>query len=269
MCASLSRRSATQRCTPRSPRSKPGPAMIAALKTASPAPRSALTPKAWPSISLPSRSPTSGASSLSDRPPRTKRLTSARSGRPPAAGSRPFSVPAPTRSTPTTCILISNSTAQAAATAFASRSGVLRDAIAKGPVLLFDLDEANKDVLSTKAECGREPVGDRLVKRLLLLDRPALVPGDLDNQQVLCAADVEIVRIEDQIPRIVLTDHVKAVVLRHADADQRFTDDAADRLAISGLLALAQIDANERHGLVPDFCTGREVGGQTSSCFRS
>src|SRR6202020_1747008 len=159
-----------------------------------------------------------------------------------------------TPSTPTTCISISNSTAQAGATAFASSSGVLRDPIAERPVLFLDFDEHNKDVLTTEAECGREPVGDRLVKRLLLLDRPALVPGDLDNHQVLGAADVEIVRIEDEILRIVLTDHLKAVILRHADADQRFMYDAADRLAISSLLAFAEIDANERHGLFPDFC---------------
>src|ERR1700722_12441300 len=174
------------------------------------------------------------------------------------------------RSMPTTCILISNSTAQAGAIAFASSSGVLSDPIAERQVLLFDLDEANKDVLSTEAECGREARGDCLVKRLLLLDRPALVPGDLDNHQVLCTADVEIVRIEDEILRIVLTDHLKAVVLRHADADQRFMHDAADRLAISSLLAFAEIDANERHGLFPDFLrAGSGVGGQSSSCFRS
>src|SRR5580658_6933995 len=156
---------------------------------------------------------------------------------------------------PTTCILMSNSTAQAAATAFASSSGVLRDPIAERPVLTFGLDQADEDVLSTEAEGGSEPVGDRLVKRLLLLDRPALVPGDLDNHQVLGAADVEIVQIEDEILGIVFTDHLKAVVFRHADADQRFMHDAADRLAISSLLAFAEIDANERHGLFPDFCT--------------
>src|SRR6202451_4388780 len=152
---------------------------------------------------------------------------------------------------PTTCILISNSTAQAGAIAFASSSGVLRDPIAERPVLTFGLDQADEDVLSTEAEGGSEPVGDRLVKRLLLLDRPALVPGDLDNHQVLGAADVEIVQIEDEILGIVFTDHLKAVVFRHAYADQRFMHDAADRLAISSLLAFAEIDANERHWLFP------------------
>ena len=82
------------------------------------------------------------------------------------------------------------------------------------------------------------------------------------NHQVLCAADVEIVRIEDEILRIVLTDHLKAVVSRHADTDQRFMHDAANPLAISSLLAFAEIDANERHGQFPHFCAPAGVGGQ-------
>src|SRR5271170_1496347 len=35
-------------------------------------------------------------------------------------------------------------------------------------------------------------------------------------------------KVEDEIPGIVLIDHLKAVVFRHADADQRLVNDAAD-----------------------------------------
>src|ERR1700733_7071318 len=250
--ASSSRRLARRRCTPRSRRLRPVPATIAAPKTASPGPRSALTPGDWRSTSWRSRSPTNGVSSLSGRPARTKRPTFARCGRRLAAGSPPSSVPAQIRFTPTTCTSTSNSMVRARATAFANKSCVLRDSIAKRPVFPFDLDQADEDVLPPQAERSREPVGDRLIKRLLLLDRPALVPGNLDDHQVVAAANVEIVRIEDEIVGIVLIDHLEAVVFRHADADQRLVNDAADGRAIGVLLAFAQIDANERHGLSPD-----------------
>jgi hypothetical protein len=49
----------------------------------------------------------------------------------------------------------------------------LRDAIAERPVLPLDLDEADKDILPTEAERPGEPVGDRLVERLLLVERAA------------------------------------------------------------------------------------------------
>src|SRR5580704_11955240 len=250
MSASLSRRLARRRCTPRSRRLRPVLAMIVARKTALPEPRPALTPRDWRSTSWRSRSPTNGVSSSTGRPARTKRPTFAQYGRRLAAGSRRFWVRAQTPSTPTTCTSTSNSMVRARATAFANNSRVLRDSIAKRPVFTFDLDQTDEDVLPAQAKRGREPVGDRLVKRLLLLDCPALVPGDLDNHQVLGAANVEIVQIEDEILGIVLIDHLKAVVFGHADADQRFMHDAADRLAVSSLLAFAEVDANERHVLL-------------------
>jgi hypothetical protein len=80
---------------------------------------------------------------------------------------------------------------------------------------------------------------------------------------IIGAADVEIVQIEDEIVRIVLTDHLEAVVFRHADTDQRFMHDAADRLAISSLLAFAEIDADERHGLSPD---GLSASSRAAQC---
>src|ERR1700722_7465740 len=180
-----------------------------------------------------------------------KRPTFALYGRRLAAGSPPSSVPAQTRFTPTICTSTSSSIVRARATAFANNSRVLRDSIAERPVFTFALDQTDEDVFPAQAERGREPVGDRLIKRLLLIDFPALVPGDLDNDPVLAAANVEIVQVEDEILGIVLIDHLKAVVFRHADADQRLVNDAADRRAISILLAFAQIDANERHGPSP------------------
>jgi hypothetical protein len=62
--------------------------------------------------------------------------------------------------------------------------------------------------------------------------------------------DVEIGRVEDKVFSVVFSDDLEAIVLWHADADQRFVNDGADRFPVNSLLAFAQIDANERHGLV-------------------
>src|SRR5579863_3543410 len=58
---------------------------------------------------------------------------------------------------------------------------VLRHAVAERPVLLLHLDEIDEDVFHPEADRGVEAFGDGLVERFLLLDRSALVPGDLDD----------------------------------------------------------------------------------------
>ena len=76
---------------------EPAPATTAGPRTGSWEQRSAPMPRGSRSTLLRSPSLTNGASSSSDRPAPTKPRTSARFGRRPAAGSRPFSVRAPTR----------------------------------------------------------------------------------------------------------------------------------------------------------------------------
>src|SRR5580658_1012075 len=144
---------------------------------------------------------------------------------------------------------MSSGTARERAIASANSSRVLRHPVAERPVLLLDLDKADEDVLAAQAEPAREPVGDRLEERLFLLDRPPLVPGDLDDHQILGAADAEIGRVECEVRRLVLADHLEAVVLRHADADQGLMHDLADFLAVGRVPALAEFNSNKRHGL--------------------
>jgi hypothetical protein len=67
---------------------------------------------------------------------------------------------------------------------------------------------------------------------LLLFDRTSLVPGDLDDDEVVRACDLEIARIELEILHIVLADHLESVVLRDPGAGHRRMDDAADLLPI-------------------------------------
>ncbi len=61
--------------------------------------------------------------------------------------------------------------------------------------------------------------------------------------------DAEVIWIKEKIPRFVLADDLKAVILGHADAQKRLVNDAADFLQVGGVFALAEIDTNEGHGL--------------------
>src|ERR1700722_2397008 len=79
-----------------------------------------------------------------------------------------------------------------------ARSGVLRYAVAEGPVLLLNLDEIDDNVLAPEPDTIVQPISDRLVEGLLDLDCASLVEGELDDQRICAAFDVEIGRIDDQ-----------------------------------------------------------------------
>src|SRR5260370_24389074 len=129
---------------------------------------------------------------------------------------------------------------------------VRSDTIAEGPVLLLDLDEVDQDVLAPESDSCIKAVGDGLVERLLLRRRPAFIPGNLDNHEICTALDAEIFRIELETVSFVLSNDLKAVFFRDADADKRVIDDATDLLAVGCILAFTDIDSNERHIFSPD-----------------
>src|SRR5579863_5783211 len=122
--------------------------------------------------------------------------------------------------------------------------GVLGLAVSEGPAFLPDLDQIHQHVLASDAGRGGEAVGDRPEKRLLLLERAPLVPGDLDHHEILAAADPEIVGVEGEILRGVLGDDLESIVRWHTDTEERLMDGAADRLPVSDIFTLAQINAN-------------------------
>ena len=124
---------------------------------------------------------------------------------------------------------------------------VLGFALADGPVLKPDIDEVDEDILGAAARCLSEPVDDRLVDLLLLAGRTALVPRDLNDDQVIAAVDAELARIEEEAAGVVFAYDLEAGVVRYsnADGDHRLIDDAADLLTVGRVLALAQVDSNE------------------------
>jgi hypothetical protein len=84
-----------------------------------------------------------------------------------------------------------------------------------------------------------------------LIERSAVVPGDLDDDEVVRPLDAEIGRVDNEVVPIVLTDDLKAVPVRNTNTDHRLVNDATDILPIGRVLALEQIDPNERHHSAP------------------
>src|ERR1700722_992179 len=69
---------------------------------------------------------------------------------------------------------------------------VLRDAVTERPVFLLHFHQPDEDILTPHFQFGGKSIGDRLVQRLLLIDRTALVEEDLDVDEVAGAVDAEI-----------------------------------------------------------------------------
>jgi transposase len=151
---------------------------------------------------------------------------------------------------------------------FSALDRVLGDTVAEGPVLFLDLDEVDEDVLPPKPDSRVKAIRDGLVECLFLLRVPPLIPGDLDDHEIIAAVDAQIIGIELEVVGLVLAYNLEAVVLGHADADERVIDGATDLLTVGRVPTLAKVDTNERHGCSPERQGGfRRQRSNTCICF--
>jgi hypothetical protein len=74
----------------------------------------------------------------------------------------------------------------------------LGNAIAERPVLGEDLDAIDEDVFRPYARINRQVVDHLAIERLFLFDRAGVVGADLDHDQIVAAADAEIVLAEQK-----------------------------------------------------------------------
>ena len=79
-------------------------------------------------------------------------------------------------------------------------------AIAERPVLFFDLDQINENVLAPEPDGRVQTVSNRFVERLFLFRAPPFVPGNLDNHEFLGAVDTDIIGVEQEVLGLVLAD---------------------------------------------------------------
>src|SRR5512135_547401 len=144
------------------------------------------------------------------------------------------------------------------ATTLPTPSGsVLGDAMAEGPVFLGDLDEVDEDVLRPNPRLLGEVSHDRLIKVLLLLERPAGGHRDLDEHDAVAPRDAEVVPVEDEPALRAAVEDLEAVLRRDPDRlDERPVDAVADRGELLRGAAVEDVDADERHMDPP---AGREL----------
>ncbi|KAJ8137840.1 hypothetical protein OY671_008947, partial [Metschnikowia pulcherrima] len=108
------------------------------------------------------------------------------------------------------------------------------------------------DVFAADRQLGVQPVGDGQVKRLLSVQRAPLVEGDSEIDQPVGARDVQVRRIVDEMAAVMFVEDSEIVLVGHADGGPHgAVDHLADLPGEQGVGVLADIDADQRHGVIP------------------
>jgi hypothetical protein len=127
-----------------------------------------------------------------------------------------------------------------------------RLAVPERPVVPVRPDEAEENVLPSDSETLIEIIDDAFVESTLLFECAALSQRQLDEGQVLASADVEEVRIIDEVGLIMFHNHLKAGVFgRLQDFDHSCVNDGADGLPVFRGLSFDQVDTCEWYGFAP------------------
>src|SRR3712207_908208 len=94
---------------------------------------------------------------------------------------------------------------------------VLRDAVTEGPVFLFDFNQVDEYILRAEARVFAQPLDDPLEECLLLLNRPRVADGQLDDDEIVASLDAKIVRTVEEVAVLVLADGDEEVVLGNVE----------------------------------------------------
>ena len=121
-------------------------------------------------------------------------------------------------------------------------------AIAKGPILTINKDEADKYVFPTNTKTVVQVVGQLLKKGDLLLFGVPDGTGHLNDDEVGRALDAEEVWIiHEIIPRMLANDHEAIAFWCFQDLDKPTVDNVGNSGPILGTFPLSQINTCERH----------------------
>src|SRR5215510_4420492 len=130
-------------------------------------------------------------------------------------------------------------------------SRVLCLAVAERPVLLVHLDQVDEHVLRPDAWTLGKALDDSPEQRLLLFDRARVAHRELQDDEIVAAVDPGVVGIVVEIAGLMFADQHEAVVLRNVEGvPHGRVDVVANGLAVLRWLALAERNADERHGRV-------------------
>jgi hypothetical protein len=103
---------------------------------------------------------------------------------------------------------------------------VLSYAVAEGPVLFFNFDQADQNILLANTEFGVEMFGNGGVEGSFHFGGAAFVEGDLDEDDAVGAGDAEVFRIVDKGVVVMLGDDLEVVLGRDVEG--------GDHLEING-----------------------------------
>ena len=125
----------------------------------------------------------------------------------------------------------------------AKASSVLRDAVAKGPILFRDFDKVHEDVLRPDARTFAEQLRDSPEQCLLLFHGSGVVRGDLDEYEIVTAGDAKIGRAVAEVRSVMLPDGHELVVFGYVERfAHRAVKTVEDRLPVCLGLSGAQGD---------------------------
>jgi hypothetical protein len=93
----------------------------------------------------------------------------------------------------------------------------LSDPIPERPVLPFDLNEGDHDILPADLKFIMETVYQSLVEAFFELDPSAFAERDLDDDDAICALDIEIVKTIDQVVSGMFRDGVEVILVRDVE----------------------------------------------------
>src|SRR5262249_56011028 len=97
-------------------------------------------------------------------------------------------------------------------------SGVLRQALAERPILLFHLHQVDEDVVGPQSGVSRQPLGDAGKQPELLRHAAGIADGELDDGQGIGVFVAEVARrVHDLATRCMFADDLKQILLRHVE----------------------------------------------------
>jgi hypothetical protein len=89
----------------------------------------------------------------------------------------------------------------------------LSEPIPEGPILPFHLNEVDHDILPADLKFVMETVCQSLVEGFFEIDPPAFAERDLDDDDAVCALDIEIVKTIYQVVSSMFRDGLEVILI--------------------------------------------------------
>src|ERR1700727_1530063 len=130
-------------------------------------------------------------------------------------------------------------------------------AIAHGPVCWLNCHEVEEDVLPPHLQLLVQLVYNGLVERGLLFRARNVQKNQLDEDAVLRSSDAQIVRVKEEVLRLVFSDGLETILGHPQALDHLVVHDVRDGSAVFRRLTFDEVNSCEWH----DACSFFELDG--------